>query len=357
MVSTSGKSLGLPSPMKVVIFVSLALVAARGELAASAQVNRSVASLPAVIVFGDSIIDPGNNNGINTIVKCNFPPYGRDFAGTKPTGRFCNGRIPSDMLVQAFGIKEYLPAYLDPSLKLEDLLTGVSFASGGSGFDPLTSKIAEYVKKIKSGAGEKKASNIVTKSLYLVVCGSDDIANTYYSTPFRRGEYDIPAYTDLMVNSASSFFQELYGLGARKIGVLSLPPIGCVPSQRTLDGGLGRACSEPANQAATLFNSKLSSEIDSLNQKLPGANLIYIDIYSSLLSIIQNPKQHGFEVANRGCCGTGNIEVSVLCNDLDDIQTCQDDTKYVFWDSYHPTEKAYKILTDQMISKYGDKLN
>ncbi|KAI6671527.1 hypothetical protein NL676_006412 [Syzygium grande] len=369
MVSTSGKSVGLPSPMNVVIFVSLALIAARGELAASAQVNCSTACLPAAIVFGDSIVDPGNNNCINTIVKCNFPPYGRDFAGRKPTGRFCNGRIPSDMLVQAFGIKEYLPAYLDPSLKLEDLLTGVSFASGGSGFDPLTSKIVsvlslsdqldlfkEYVKKIKSGTGEKKASNIVTKSLYIVVCGSDDIANTYYSTPFRRGEYDMPAYTDLMVNSASSFIQELYGLGARKIGVLSLPPIGCVPSQRTLDGGLERACSEPANQAAALFNSKLSSVINSLNQKLPGANLIYIDIYSSLLSIIQNPKQHGFEVANRGCCGTGNIEVSVLCNHLDDFQTCQDDTKYVFWDSYHPTEKAYKILVDQVISKYGDKL-
>lgn len=64
----------------------------------------------------------------------------------------------------------------------------------------------------------------------------------------------------------------------------------------------------------------------------------------------------GFEVANRGCCGTGNIEVSVLCNHLDEFQTCQDDTKYVFWDSYHPTEKAYKILADQVISKYGDKL-
>lgn len=71
----------------------------------------------------------------------------------------------------------------------------------------------EYVKKIKLGAGEKKASNIVTKSLYIVVCGSDDIANTYYSTPFRRGEYDIPAYTDLMVNSASSFIQVSLGRG------------------------------------------------------------------------------------------------------------------------------------------------
>lgn len=41
-----------------------------------------------------------------------------------------------------FGVKKILPAYLDPNLQLQDLLTGVSFASGGAGYDPLTSKLA-----------------------------------------------------------------------------------------------------------------------------------------------------------------------------------------------------------------------
>ena len=40
------------------------------------------------------------------------------------------------------GIKEYLPAYLDPELSDEDLLTGVSFASGGAGFDNISAEIA-----------------------------------------------------------------------------------------------------------------------------------------------------------------------------------------------------------------------
>jgi hypothetical protein len=56
------------------------------------------ASSPALIVFGDSIVDPGNNNGINTIIKANFPPYGHDFHNHTPTGRFCNGRIPTDFI-------------------------------------------------------------------------------------------------------------------------------------------------------------------------------------------------------------------------------------------------------------------
>jgi hypothetical protein len=41
-----------------------------------------------------------------------------------------------------FGVKKLLPASLDPNLQLQDLLTGVSFASGGAGYDPLTSQLA-----------------------------------------------------------------------------------------------------------------------------------------------------------------------------------------------------------------------
>lgn len=40
------------------------------------------------------------------------------------------------------GIKEYVPPYLDPTLSIEELMTGVSFASAGSGFDPLTPQLS-----------------------------------------------------------------------------------------------------------------------------------------------------------------------------------------------------------------------
>ena len=66
-------------------------------------------TVPAVIVFGDSIVDTGNNNFISTIVKCNFLPYGRDFAGgNQPTGRFSNGLVPSDII----GRKSWLLCYV-----------------------------------------------------------------------------------------------------------------------------------------------------------------------------------------------------------------------------------------------------
>lgn len=56
-------------------------------------------SFPAVIMFGDSIADTGNNNyNPNSLARCNFPPYGKDFKGGIPTGRFSNGKVPSDLI-------------------------------------------------------------------------------------------------------------------------------------------------------------------------------------------------------------------------------------------------------------------
>lgn len=97
--------------------------------------------VPALIVFGDSTVDPGNNNFIPTVARANFPPYGRDFDRGVATGRFSNGRLVTDFLSEAFGLPSSVPAYLDPSYTIDQLATGVSFASGGTGLDDLTANI------------------------------------------------------------------------------------------------------------------------------------------------------------------------------------------------------------------------
>jgi len=42
---------------------------------------------------------------------------------------------------EGLGIKNIVPAYRSPFLEPNDILTGVSFASGGSGLDPMTARI------------------------------------------------------------------------------------------------------------------------------------------------------------------------------------------------------------------------
>lgn len=50
----------------------------------------------------------------------------------------------------------------------------------------------------------------------------------------------------------------------------------------------------------------------------------------------------------RGCCGTGTVEAtSLLCN-TKSPGTCSN-TRYVFWDSVHPSQAANQILADALI--------
>ncbi|KAF7817659.1 GDSL esterase/lipase EXL1-like [Senna tora] len=321
-------------------------------------------TVTAVLVLGDSIMDTGNNNNnMKTLARCNFRPYGKDFHGGIPTGRFGNGKVPSDLIVEELGIKELLPAYLDPNLQPGDLATGVCFASGGTGYDPLTPKLAsaislwdqvellkEYIVKLEGVVGESRRKFIISNSVAFVVAGSNDISNTYFLSHARQVEYDVPAYTDFMVASASNLFNQIYALGIRRIGVLSAPPIGCVPFQRTLLGGLDRGCARNYNDAAQLFNSKLQTQIASLNRNFPDARFVYIDVYNPLLDIILNYQNYGFKVPDRGCCGTGELEVAFLCNHLD--HTCPHVFDYVFWDSFHPTETVYRKLIPPILQKY-----
>lgn len=105
------------------------------------QIIKTEAKVSAIIVFGDSSVDSGNNNNIPTILKSNFRPYGRDFDGGHATGRFSNGRVPPDFISEAFGLKRAIPAYLDPAYTIKDFATGVCFASAGTGYDNNTAKV------------------------------------------------------------------------------------------------------------------------------------------------------------------------------------------------------------------------
>lgn len=87
--------------------------------------------------------------------------------------------------------------------------------------------------------------------------------------------------------------QELYKLGARKIGVTTLPPLGCVPAVITIFGKDSNDCVEKVNKAAISFNNKLNATSQSLQSKLSGLNLVVLDIYQPLYDLVTKPSDNG----------------------------------------------------------------
>lgn len=72
----------------------------------------------------------------------------------------------------------------------------------------------EYLEKVKSMAGEEAINDILSKGLFVVATGSNDVTNTYFNNPLRRYHFDFESYSRLLVDSASSFLQvtTIYGL-------------------------------------------------------------------------------------------------------------------------------------------------
>ena len=324
----------------------------------------ALSKVPAVIVFGDSSVDAGNNNGISTVLKSNHPPYGRDFFDGKATGRFSNGRIPPDFISEALGLRSFVPAYSDPGYDVADFALGVCFASAGTGYDNATSDVLnviplwqevenykEYQNKLRAYAGTQKANTIISEALYLISIGTNDFLENYYIIPNgRQTQFTIDQYQNFLIGLARGFLIQIYNLGARKISLGGLPPMGCLPLERTTSflGGNQGKCIKRYNDVALSFNSKLSDLVKKLNKELHGIKLVFSNPYFVFQQIVRKPSLYQFEQASVACCATGLFEMGFACDQMNPF-TCPDANKYVFWDSFHPTEKTNKIICDHLL--------
>ncbi|KAL6978192.1 hypothetical protein U1Q18_042565 [Sarracenia purpurea var. burkii] len=276
--------------------------------AVSAAPAAGTSKVPAIIVFGDSSVDAGNNNQIPTVLKSNFPPYGRDFYGGRATGRFGNGRLPPDFISEAFGLRPFVPAYLDPMYHISDFAVGVCFASAGTGYDNATSDVLsviplsreieyykEYQNKLRAYLGVINADTILREALYLISLGTNDFLENYYTTTRRRSQFTIAQFQEFLIRIAENFIREIYRLGARKVSLGGLPPMGCLPLERTTNvvDGKGDVCIDKYNAVALSFNGKLNRLVQKLNRELPEIRLVFSNPYFVFLQIIQRPSFYG----------------------------------------------------------------
>ncbi|CAI9294826.1 unnamed protein product [Lactuca saligna] len=335
------------------------------------QIYITGAKVPAVIVFGDSSVDAGNNNQLQTVLKSNFRPYGRDFFGGKATGRFSNGRVPPDFISESYGLRPYVPAYLDPAYNISDFATGVCFASAGTGYDNVTSDVLsviplwreveyykDYQSKLRAHLGIEKANTVISEAVYLISMGTNDFLENYYSLPNRKSQYNVTQYQNFLANIAEWLIKDLYTLGARKISLGGLPPMGCLPLERTTSffTGNGDTCKDEYNKVALVFNQKLNGLVERLNDELSGAKVVFSNPYAIFQQIVRKPSTFGFETAAVACCATGFFEMGYMCDQYNPF-TCSDASKFVFWDSFHPTEKTNRIISQHLFKTVLSKFS
>ncbi|KAL3644855.1 hypothetical protein CASFOL_010035 [Castilleja foliolosa] len=323
-----------------------------GVTITASNTNKTTPKFPTILIFGDSTVDTGNNNYILTPFKGNHPPYGLDFPNRAATGRFSNGKLVPDIISSFFGLKETVPPFLAPNLSDSDLITGVSFASAGLGYDELTTSnsnvipmskqrqpgyLKNYINRLEGIIGTKEASKILANALVIVSAGTNDFIFNFYDILKRRIQFRIDEYQDFLQIKLQNFVKELYYLGCRKMVVSGLPPVGCLPIQMTAKSPITGTCIHKENVDARLYNQKLERVLQRIEVELKGSKILYMDVYDPLMDIIINPQKYGnvaeFMETRRGCCGSGLVEAGPICTRLTPV--CDDPSSYVFWDSIH----------------------
>ncbi|PWA68461.1 SGNH hydrolase-type esterase domain-containing protein [Artemisia annua] len=252
------------------------------------------AAVPTVYVFGSSIVDVGNNNYLpRSIARANFSHNGIDYPNGISTGRFSNGKNIADFIAAKVGLPTS-PPFLSLTGTTPPI-TGVSFASGGSG---ILNKTGEYV------------------------------------------------YVDLMLSTFKGLLKMLYGLDARKMVVSGVWAMGCFPARRKTNS-MGE-CNVEINYWSARYNEGLKIMLQELKSELLDMNYVYFDLYGAMINLFQNAQTYGITEIKAACCGLGNLNADLPCIPISEY--CPNRKNYVFWDSLHLTEVVASMFVDILYS-------
>ncbi|CAN6866166.1 unnamed protein product [Brassica oleracea] len=355
------KDMRMSFTIQSLAFVPLFLVVVHAALVvitAEDENSPEEAMFPAMFVFGDSLVDNGNNNRLNSLARSNYLPYGIDFDGGQPTGRFSNGKTIVDFIGELLELPD-IPAFMETIDGGVNVLRGVNYASAAGGILEETGRhlgerfsmrrqvenFDKTLMEISRGIGSS-VTEYMAKSLVVVSLGNNDYINNYLkpSLFLTSSIYDPTSFADLLVSNFTSNLLELYDKGFRKFVLAGVGPLGCIPDQLAARAVPPGQCVEAVNEMAELFNNRLKSLVDRLNSdNKTGRDAIFVygNTYGAAVDILTNPIDYGFEVTDRGCCGVGRNGGEITCLPL--AVPCAFRDRHVFWDAFHPTQ-AFNLI-------------
>ncbi|WOK91782.1 GDSL esterase/lipase [Canna indica] len=323
----------------------------------------------AFFVFGDSLVDNGNNNYLATTARADQPPYGIDTPNRRPTGRFSNGKNVPDIVSEYLGAEPTLP-YLSPELQGEKLMVGANFASAGIGIlndtgiqfaniIRITKQMhyfEQYQQRLSSLVGPEKTQRLVNEALVLITLGGNDFVNNYYLVPYsvRSREFSLPDYVRYLISEYKKVLSRLYELGSRRVLVTGVGPLGCVPAELALRSTTG-ACDPELMRVPDLYNPQMIELLSQLNAELGSEVFVAVNAFKMHMDFISNPEAFGFVTSKVACCGQGPFNGIGLCTMLSNV--CPNRDIYAFWDAFHPTERANRIIVSQFMTGSNEYMN
>jgi len=202
-------------------------------------------------------------------------------------------------------------------------------------------KVALFAKTkakiLRAGlVSRERLDGLLGRSLFVISTGGNDFGA--FDGPGGVPMSQAPEFMAGMVDDYLKYINVLYKLGARKLVLLDVLPVGCLPSQRatTADG----ECDGDGNYLSELFNALLRAEMAKAAAAMPAMRYSIASLYNVLTDMIANPARAGLREVKTACCGSGRFNGEVECS----VETnlCADRGEYLFWDTVHGTQAAYR---------------
>ncbi|KAL2899102.1 GDSL esterase/lipase 7, partial [Bienertia sinuspersici] len=160
-------------------------------------------------------------------------------------------------------------------------------------------------------------------SIFIIWAGSNDYLLNYFSGLS-------PEYNNKEIK------------GARKIVVLEVGPLGCLPIYRKKGGHDETWCDESKNANATMFNTRLAPMLHNLSSDYPDSYFTLGKLYELTDDVFKHPSNYGMTNVSSSCCVTGPFLGNLACYPF--MDACADPEKHLFWDGAHPTQASHQLL-------------
>ena len=286
-----------------------------------------------VVVFGDSLSDPGNVFAVTG--QYSVRPFAPIPSAPYVIGgmHFTNGAT----WVERLSRELHTPSGAGPALRAPQIFTNYAFggararAGGPSASPGLGSQVGMYFAN--------SGPVVDAGSLYVVWFGSNDVRDALEAL----GADQTGATTSLIMQGAIGAIRDnvvaLWAAGARTFLVPNVPDLAITPAVAAQPAPIPGL----AHQFSAAYNAGLAQLLAGLEAQLPGVRIVRLDIFAMLNGIVAAPSAYGIANATEPC-----LRFGVLVNAV-----CDEPRKYLFWDAVHPTAAVHKILAERAESVLG----
>jgi phospholipase/lecithinase/hemolysin len=301
---------------RTVWLVWLVLLVATPPLYADAPYSR-------LVVFGDSLSDPGNafvfTGGIAVAPFQPIPGGAYAIGGH----HFSNGRTWAEQLAKDLS----LPDSGKPALRNPGIFTNYAF--GGARAAPGSTALVDLSTQVTTFLGDF-GNSASPDALYVIWIGGNDVRDALVAAFFDPTLATSIAIITSAVTTEAANIGALAGAGATQFLVLNAPNLALTPAVKEL----GPTAVFVATLLSGAYNAGLTAALDGLETAIPVIDIIRFDTFALLSTVADAPEDFGLENSMDSCITPGVI-VGAICDKPKD---------FLFWDFIHPTKTTHRLI-------------